>query len=117
MSRVKRGSKRRVTRKRYLTITKGFFGFKKNLYRYAKQAVDRALLFGYRDRRRKKRDFRKLWITRINAATRIHEMSYSSFMGGLKKAGIALDRKSLAHIAFTDPESFRVLVEKARQTS
>ncbi|PIE02507.1 MAG: 50S ribosomal protein L20 [Acidobacteria bacterium] len=117
MSRVKRGSKRRVKRKKYLKITKGFFGFKKNLYRYAKEAVDRSLLFSYRDRRRKKRDFRKLWITRINAAARLHEMSYSTFMGGLKKAGIELDRKSLAHIAFTDPESFRVLVEKARQAA
>ncbi len=90
MSRVKRGNKRRLKRKKILKLTKGFFGFKKNLYRYAREAADRALSFSYRDRRRKKRDFRKLWITRINAATRLHAMSYSAFIGGLKKLNIVV---------------------------
>lgn len=115
MSRVKRGNKRRIKRKKYLKVTKGFYGFKKNLYRYAREAVDRALLFSYRDRRRKKRDFRKLWITRINAAARLNQMTYATFIGGLKKAGIMLDRKILADIAVRDPEGFSVLAAKARQ--
>ncbi len=114
MARVRRGNKRRIKRKKYLKITKGFFGAKKNLYRYAREAVDRALSFAYRDRRRKKRDFRKLWITRINAATRLHEMSYSTFIGGLKRQGVDLDRRSLAHIAVFDPDGFARLVEKAK---
>ena len=117
MSRVKRGNKRRLKRKKYLTVTKGFFGFKKNLYRYAREAVDRALTFAYRDRRRRKRDFRKLWITRINAATRLHEMSYSTFIGGLKKIDCSLDRKILANIAVTDPEGFAQLVQKVKQVA
>ena len=115
MSRVKRGNKRRVKRKKFLKVTKGFYGFKKNLYRYAREAVDRALLFSYRDRRRKKRDFRKLWITRINAAARLNEMNYATFIGGLNKAGVALDRKILADIAVRDPEGFSTLAAKARQ--
>lgn len=115
MSRVKRGNKRRIKRKRYLTITKGFFGFKKNLYRYAREAADRALSFSYRDRRRRKRDFRKLWIARINAATRLNQMSYSAFIGGLKKIGCDLDRKVLADIAVRDPEGFAQLVERVKQ--
>jgi len=114
MSRVRRGNKRRIKRKRYLKVTKGYFGFKKNLYRYAREAVDRALSSAYRDRRRRKRDFRKLWITRINAAARLHDMSYSTLIGGLKRQGIALDRKSLAHIAVADPDGFAQLVQKAR---
>lgn len=116
MSKVKRGNKRRIKRKRYLTLTKGYFGNKKNLYRYAKEAVDRSLLFAYRDRRRKKRDFRKLWIMRINAAARENGLSYSRFMGGLRKAGIELNRKMLAEIAIHDPESFKKLSDRARQT-
>ena len=115
MSRVKRGNKRRIKRKKILRITKGFRGFKKNLYRYAREAADRALSFAYRDRRRRKRDFRKLWITRINAATRQHSMSYSVFMGGLKKLDIDLDRRSLAEIAVRDPEGFGLLVQKVQQ--
>lgn len=114
MSRVKRGNKRRIKRKKYLRVTKGFFGFKKNLYRYAREAADRAMLFAYRDRRRKKRDFRKLWIVRINAAARLNQSSYSSFMNGLKKAGIILDRKVLAEIAVRDPQGFSQLVQKAK---
>ena len=115
MSRVKRGNKRRIKRKRYLKVTKGFFGFKKNLYRYAREAADRALAFAYRGRRVKKRDFRRLWITRISAAARLNETNYSSLMAGLKKAGIALDRKVLADVAVRDPEGFTVLVQKATQ--
>ena len=114
MSRVKRGNKRRIKRKKILKLTKGMYGFKKNLYRYAREAADRALVFSYRDRRRKKRDFRKLWITRINAATRLHDVSYSVFMGGLKKQGIELDRKSLANMAVIDPEGFGQLVTRVK---
>lgn len=114
MSRVKRSNNRRIKRKKFLSYTKGFFGFKKNLYRYAREARDRALLFSYRDRRRKKRDFRKLWIARINAAARLHGMNYASFIGGVKKAGIDLNRKMLAEIAVHDPEAFKGLVDKAR---
>jgi large subunit ribosomal protein L20 len=117
MSRVKRSNKRRIKRKRYLKITKGFFGFKKNLYRYAREAADRALLFAYRDRRRRKRDFRKLWITRINAAARLHELSYSALMGGLKKAGIELNRKVLADIAVRDPEGFAQICARVKQAA
>ena len=115
MSRVKRSNKRRIKRKRYLSITKGFFGFKKNLYRYAREAADKALLYAYRDRRRKKRDFRKLWIARINAAVRMHDLNYSRFIEGLKKAGIVLDRKVLADIAVRDPEGFAQLVQQVKQ--
>jgi large subunit ribosomal protein L20 len=115
MSRVKRGSKRRLKRKKLLKITSGFFGFKKNLYRYAREAADRALVFAYRDRRRRKRDFRKLWITRINAATRLDQMSYSTFMGGLKKLNVELDRKVLADIAVRDPEGFSKLVQRVKE--
>ena len=115
MSRVRRGNKRRIKRKKYLKVTKGFYGFKKNLYRYAREAVDRALSFAYRDRRRKKRDFRKLWIIRINAAARLHDMSYSSFMGGLKKLGLELDRKSLAEIAVRDPQGFGQLAQRVKE--
>lgn len=115
MSRVKRGNKRRLKRKKYTKITRGSFGFRKNLYRYAREASFRALLFSYRDRRRRKRDFRKLWITRINAAARLHDMSYSGLMGGLKKAGIELNRKMLAEIAVHDPEGFATLCAQARE--
>lgn len=115
MSRVKRSNKRRIKRKKFLTITKGFFGFKKNLYRYAREAADKALQYAYRDRRRKKRDFRKLWITRINAGVRLHDMTYSRFIAGLSKAGISLDRKVLADIAVRDPEGFAQLVQQVKQ--
>jgi len=115
MSRVKRGTKRRLKRKGYLTITKGFFGFKKNLYRYAREASHRALAFAYRDRRRKKRDFRKLWITRINAAARLNNMSYSVFIGGLKRINCELDRKVLAHMAVFDPQGFTSIVQRVQQ--
>ena len=114
MSRVKRGNKRRLKRKKYLKVTKGYFGFKGKLYRYAREAADRSGVFAYRDRRRKKRDFRKLWIVRINAAARLNDLSYSRFMGGLKRLGIELDRKVLADIAVRDPQGFTTLADKVK---
>jgi len=114
MSHVKRGNKRLLRRKKILSLTKGFFGFKKNLYRYAREAASRALLFAYRDRRRRKRDFRKLWITRINAAARLHGLSYSQFMGGLRQQGIELNRKMLSEMAIHQPEAFKALAVRIR---
>jgi large subunit ribosomal protein L20 len=114
MPRVKRGSSRREQRKKVLRLTKGFFLNKGKLYRAAKEAADRAGNFAYSGRRRKKRDFRRLWIIRINAATRSHDVSYSQFIAGLKRAGIVLDRKSLADLAVKDPQAFATLVESAK---
>jgi large subunit ribosomal protein L20 len=114
MPRVKRGNKRRERRKKILGLAKGYFLTKSKLYRSAQQAIDRAGNFAYIGRRLKKRDFRRLWIIRINAAARLHDMSYSRFMAGLSKAGITLDRKSLADIAARDPQGFEKLVESAR---
>jgi large subunit ribosomal protein L20 len=114
MPRVKRGSKRRERRKKLLSLAKGFFLTKGKLYRAAKEAVDRAGNFAYVGRRRKKRDFRRLWIIRINAAARLHDMSYSQFIAGLKRAGVDLDRKSLADVAARDPQAFTRLVESAK---
>ena len=114
MPRVKRGSKRRERRKKILGLAKGYFLNKSKLYRAAQQAIDRAGNFAYIGRKRKKRDFRRLWIVRINAAARTHDMSYSQFMAGLKRAGVELDRKSLAEIAARDPQAFGVLVQSAR---
>ena len=114
MPRVKRGSKRRERRKKLLGLAKGYFLNKSKLYRAAQQAVDRAGNFAFIGRRRKKRDFRRLWIIRINAAARSHEMCYSQFIAGLKQAGVELDRKSLADIAATDPAAFAKLVESAK---
>ena len=117
MPRVKRGSKRRDKRKKLLSRAKGYFLGKSKLYKFAKESVDRAGNFAYVGRKRKKRDFRRLWIIRINAATRMHEMTYSRFMAGLKAAGIGLDRKSLAEIAATDAAAFGKLVESAKAAS
>ena len=114
MPRVKRGSKRRERRKKILGLAKGYFLTKGKLYRSAKEAVDRAGNFAYVGRKRKKRDFRRLWIIRINAAARLHEMSYSQFIAGLRRAGIGLDRKTLADIAATDAAAFGALVESAK---
>jgi large subunit ribosomal protein L20 len=114
MPRVKRGAKRREKRKKLLSLAKGFFLNKGKLYRAAKEAVDRAGNFAYVGRKRKKRDFRRLWIIRINAAAREHDMSYSQFIAGLKRAGVELDRKSLADIAARDPKAFSSLVESAK---
>ena len=117
MPRVKRGNKRRLKRKKILRRAKGYYLAKSKLYRVAREQVQRSLNFAYRDRRNKKRDFRRLWIVRINAAARIHEMSHSTLMHGLKAAGIQLDRKILADIAVHDPSSFGLFVEAARQSA
>jgi large subunit ribosomal protein L20 len=114
MARVKRGNKRLQKRKRVLKLSSGFWGTKGNAYRMAKQAVDKALGYAYRDRRQKKRQFRSLWIVRINAAARLHGLSYSRLIAGLKAAGSALDRKVLADLAVTDPAGFAALAEMAK---
>ena len=114
MPRVKRGAKRRNKRKKLLALTKGFFLGKSKLYKFAKEAADRAGNFAYIGRKRKKRDFRSLWIVRINAAARLNGISYSQFIAGLKRAGIDLDRKSLADIAARDAAGFTKLVESAK---
>jgi large subunit ribosomal protein L20 len=112
--RVKRGSHRRASRKKTLALAKGFFLTKSKLYRAAQEAVEKSQRYAYVGRRRKKRDFRALWIQRINAATRENGLSYSRFMDGLKKSGVELDRKILADLAITDPAGFASLVEKAK---
>ncbi len=114
MPRVKRGTKRRDSRRKTLRLASGYFLTKSKLYRSAQEAVEKALRYAYIGRRRKKRDFRRLWIVRINAACRTAGMSYSKFIGGLKKSGVNLNRKVLADIAMADEASFRALVEKAK---
>jgi large subunit ribosomal protein L20 len=106
---------RRRRKKKILKEARGYFGGRKKLYRTAKDAVERGWEHAYRDRKKKKRNFRRLWITRINAAARQHEMSYSRFMNGLKESGVELDRKVLADLAVRDPEAFGVLVERAKE--
>ena len=115
MPRVKRGNKARKRRKKYLKAAKGYYGGRHRYFKHAKETVHRAWQYQYRDRRRKKREFRKLWITRINAAARQHGMNYSKFMGGLNKAGVELNRKMLAEIAVFDPEGFEQIVDVARE--
>lgn len=112
--RVKRGNTRKNRRKKILKLAKGYYGTRSRAHRMAKQAVDRAGNFAYRDRRRRKRDLRGLWIVRINAAAREHGLSYSRLMAGLKKAGVGLDRKVLAELAATDGAAFARVVETAR---
>ncbi len=114
MPRVKRGTKRRNSRKKTLALAKGFFLTKSKLYRSAQEAVEKSLRYGYVGRKRKKRDFRSLWIVRIGAACRTAEISYSRFMDGLKKAGIDLNRKVLADMALADPAGFNSLVSQAK---
>ena len=114
MPRVKRGSKRRASRKKTLALAKGFFLTKSKLHRSAQEAVEKALRYGFVGRRRKKRDFRSLWIVRIGAACRAAETSYSRFMSGLKKAGIDLNRKILADMAMNDPAAFATLVSQSK---
>jgi large subunit ribosomal protein L20 len=114
MPRVKRGATRRDKRKKLLSMAKGYFLGKSKLYKFAKEATDRAGNFAYVGRKRKKRDFRRLWIIRINAAARANDMSYSQLMAGLRRAGVALDRKSLAEIAARDASAFAKLVESAK---
>ncbi len=114
MARVKRGVTSHAKHKAVLKQAKGYYGRRKSTIRVARQAVERALQYAYRDRRNKKRDFRGLWIQRINAASREQGMTYSTFMDGLNKAGVSLDRKSLAEIAVSEPSMFATLVEKAK---
>ncbi len=114
MARVKGGVRTRARRKRTLKLAKGYFGAKSKLYRVANQAVMKSLNYAFRDRRQKKREFRKLWIARINAAARINGMSYSRFMNGLKVAGIELNRKILADMAVNDKVGFAQLVTKVK---
>ena len=117
MPRAKGGPKTRARRKRVLNLAEGYWGAKSKLYRSATEAVDRALKYAYRDRKARKRDFRRLWIARINAAARLNGLSYSRFINGLTKSGIALDRKILADMAVTDPASFTKLVDSVKITS
>ncbi len=104
----------RARRKKVMKQAKGYFGRRKNVWTVAKNAVEKAMLYAYRDRRNKKRTFRALWITRINAGARQHGMSYSQFMGGMKASGIELNRKVLADLAMNHPEAFKALVEKVK---
>ncbi|AVM75281.1 50S ribosomal protein L20 [Magnetospirillum gryphiswaldense] len=113
MARVKRGVTTHARHKKILKLAKGFRGRSSTCFRVAIEKVEKALRYAYRDRRAKKRNFRALWIQRINAGTRQYGMPYSRFMNGLKKAGIVLDRKVLADIAAREPESFKSLVQKA----
>ena len=112
--RVKRGNTRLHRRKKILRLAKGFWGTRHNAHRMAKQAVDRALNFAYRDRRQRKRQFRSLWIVRINAAARINGLSYSRLIAGLKAAGSTLDRKVLSDLASRDPQGFAAVAEQAK---
>lgn len=114
MARVKRGVTARARHKKILKAAKGYRGARSRVFRVAKQAVTKAAQYAYRDRRAKKRDFRALWIIRINAAARIHGMSYSRFMNGLKQAEIEVDRKVLADLAIHDEKAFAQLVEQAK---
>jgi large subunit ribosomal protein L20 len=114
MPRVKRGTVRRAKRKKLLARAKGFFQTKSKLYRAAKESVDTAAKYAYVGRKRKKRDFRSLWIVRINAGARENGMTYSTLMSGLKVAGIELDRKALADLAATQPAAFAQVVAQAK---
>ena len=115
MPRVKGGTVTRRRRNRVLKLAKGYYGAKSKLFKTAKQAVMKSYMYAYRDRRQKKRDFRKLWIARINAAARLNGLSYSKFMHGLKLAGIEMNRKMLADLAVNDAAAFTVLADKAKE--
>lgn len=117
MPRAKGGPKTRRRRKKVLKLAKGYWGGRHRLYRTATEAVDKALCYAYRDRRQKKRNFRSLWIVRINAAVRLHGLSYSKFINGLKKAGIQLDRKALADIAVNDPAGFAKIAQTVKEAA
>ena len=114
MARVKRGVTAHAKHKKVLKAAKGFFGRRKNTIRAAKAAVDKSMQYAYRDRKNRKREFRALWIQRINAAARLHGLTYSRLIGGLIAAGIEVDRKVLSDIAITAPDAFAAIVEKAR---
>ncbi|HWQ22528.1 MAG TPA: 50S ribosomal protein L20 [Gaiellaceae bacterium] len=114
MPRVKRSVHARKKRAKVLEQAKGYYGRKKSSYRFAKEQVEHSLVYAYRDRRTRKRTFRSLWIVRINAAARAHGLSYNRFMAGVRKAGIELDRKSLADLAVSDPQAFAAVAERAK---
>ncbi|MCI9625977.1 MAG: 50S ribosomal protein L20 [Clostridia bacterium] len=114
MARVKGALATRKKHKRVLKMAKGYFGAKSKLYKTAKQAVMKSLVYAYTGRKLRKRDFRRLWITRISAAAKMNGMNYSTFMHGLKLAGVEMNRKMLSEIAIADPAAFTVLVEKAK---
>ena len=115
MPRVKRGTVRRAKRKKLLKRAKGFYATKSKLYQAAQEAVDKALNYAYSGRRRKKRDFRRLWVVRINAAARQHGLTYGQLISGLKAAGVGLDRKSLADLALDHPKAFEMLAKRAQE--
>lgn len=114
MARVKRGVTAKARHKKILKQAKGYYGARRSVYRVAKQAVIKAAQYAYRDRKARKRDFRRLWIVRINAAARVNGLSYSQLMSGLKKASIEIDRKILADLAVFDKTTFSVMAEKAK---
>ena len=114
MARVKRGVTSHAKNKKVLKAVKGQWGRRKNTIRVAKQAMEKAMQYAYRDRRAKKREFRSLWIQRINAGVRAEGLTYSKFINGLSKSGIKLDRKVLAEIAYDNPEAFKTIVKKAQ---
>ena len=114
MARVKRGVTSHAKHKKVLKAVKGQWGRRKNTIRIAKQAMEKAMQYAYRDRRTKKRDFKSLWIQRINAGVRAEGLTYSKFIDGLSKSGIKLDRKILAEIAYDNPEAFKTIVKKAQ---
>lgn len=115
MPRVKRGVTARARHKKVLKKAKGYYGARSRIYRVAKQAVIKAAQYAYRDRRQRKREFRALWIVRINAGANEHGLSYSRFINGLKKANVDIDRKMLAELAVNDKNAFKALVESAKQ--
>ncbi len=115
MARVKTGVVRRRRHKKILKLARGFYSARHKHFRKAKEQLERSLVYAYRDRRRKKRDFRRLWIVRINAACRLNDISYSRFINGLKKAKIELDRKVLADLAMNDAKGFATIVESVKK--
>jgi large subunit ribosomal protein L20 len=117
MPRVKRGTKRRARRAKVLGLAKGYWGAKGHNYRTAKEAVEKSLLYAYRDRRNRKRDFRRLWIIRIKAASEVNGITYSRFINGLKRLHIELDRKVLADLAVNFPQTFGSLVQKVKEAA
>ena len=117
MPRAKNSVASRERRRKYLNAAKGFYGGRSKLYRTARETVERALVFAYRDRRQRKRDFRKLWILRINAAARLNGLSYNRLINGLRKAEVDVNRKMLAEMAVNDADGFRQLAELAKSTN
>ena len=116
MTRVSRGVTARARHKKIIKKSKGYYGRRKNVFRVAVQAVERSMQYAYRDRKKRKSDFRGLWIQRINAGVRIHGLTYSQFINGLKKSSIDIDRKILADLAVNQPEVFKALINKVQST-